>query len=135
MRWIIQEPRFRFTTLLDAFQRPVDHCPISLEPMEDPVLVCDGHVYDKTSITTWLSEGNKPLSRLGPLLSRSFGQGENKGRRCAILRGLEFTRDRPAKKGQEGIESSRGCCWLLFLSLGGLTVELLMGILSWCWCS
>ena len=32
----------RFTTLVDANQRPVDHCPISLEPMEDPVLVCDG---------------------------------------------------------------------------------------------
>lgn len=75
MRWIIQEPRFRFTTLLDAFQRPVDHCPISLEPMEDPVLVCDGHVYDKTSITTWLSEGNKPLSRLGPLLKAKVCPG------------------------------------------------------------
>ena len=32
----------RFTPLVDANDRPVDHCPISLEPMEDPVLVCDG---------------------------------------------------------------------------------------------
>ena len=28
--------------LVDANERPVDHCPISLEAMEDPVLVCDG---------------------------------------------------------------------------------------------
>lgn len=35
-------PPPRFTTLTDANERPVDHCPISLERMEDPVLVCDG---------------------------------------------------------------------------------------------
>jgi len=50
---------WKFTPLVDANDRPVDHCPISLEPMEDPVLVCDGHIYDKNSITRWLSEGNK----------------------------------------------------------------------------
>eukprot|EP00435_Cladocopium_sp_Y103_P006603 s691_g2.t1 len=50
---------WKFTPLVDANERPVDHCPISLEPMEDPVLVCDGHIYDKDSITRWLSEGNK----------------------------------------------------------------------------
>lgn len=55
---------WKFTTLLDANQRPVDHCPISLEPMEDPVLVCDGHIYDKNSITQWLAEGNKRLGEV-----------------------------------------------------------------------
>lgn len=50
---------WKFTTVHDANNRPVDHCPISLEPMEDPVLVCDGHIYDRNSITQWIAEGNK----------------------------------------------------------------------------
>ena len=41
-------------------------CPISLEPMCDPVLAADGHLYDCASIQAWLATGavRSPLTGL-----------------------------------------------------------------------
>lgn len=33
-------------------------CPISLEPMQDPVTLCTGQTYDRCSIEPWLAAGN-----------------------------------------------------------------------------
>ncbi|KAG2306240.1 hypothetical protein Bca4012_084721 [Brassica carinata] len=41
-------------------------CPISLELMRDPVTVCTGQTYDRTSIESWVSTGNNttcPVTR------------------------------------------------------------------------
>nr|KYP46219.1 U-box domain-containing protein 30 [Cajanus cajan] len=34
-------------------------CPISLEPMQDPVTLCTGQTYDRSNILKWLSLGHK----------------------------------------------------------------------------
>ncbi|CAI9781866.1 unnamed protein product [Fraxinus pennsylvanica] len=41
-------------------------CPISLELMRDPVTVCTGQTYDRTSIESWVATGNTtcPVTRL-----------------------------------------------------------------------
>ncbi|KAF2558136.1 hypothetical protein F2Q68_00017223 [Brassica cretica] len=41
-------------------------CPISLELMRDPVTVCTGQTYDRTSIESWVSTGTNttcPVTR------------------------------------------------------------------------
>ncbi|CAE7946586.1 ANKHD1, partial [Symbiodinium sp. KB8] len=49
----------KFVRRRDAHNHAVDTCPISLEPMQDPVLMSDGHIYEKDSILQWLASGNK----------------------------------------------------------------------------
>ena len=49
----------KFVRRRDANDHAVDNCPISLEPMQDPVLMSDGHIYEKDSILQWLASGNK----------------------------------------------------------------------------
>ncbi len=44
-------------------------CPISLEPMTDPVVASDGCTYERNSITTWLSEHNTSPMTNAPLES------------------------------------------------------------------
>ena len=40
-------------------------CPVSHEIMEDPVLCCDGHTYERTKIEEWLRNHNtSPLINL-----------------------------------------------------------------------
>ena len=34
------------------------HCPISYDPMNDPVICADGQTYNRSSIETWFSAGN-----------------------------------------------------------------------------
>ena len=36
----------------------VAQCPISLEPLDDPVLLADGKVYERSAILTWLGQHN-----------------------------------------------------------------------------
>ncbi|GAB2262559.1 hypothetical protein Droror1_Dr00003556 [Drosera rotundifolia] len=46
---------------------PVDfHCPISLEPMTDPVILSTGHTFDRASIQRWLDTGHRtcPITKL-----------------------------------------------------------------------
>ena len=41
------------------FGMPVEYlCPISMQVMRDPVICCDGHVFDRRSIETWLESSN-----------------------------------------------------------------------------
>ena len=49
----------KFVRRRDVHNHAVDTCPISLEPMQDPVLMSDGHIYEKDSILQWLASGNK----------------------------------------------------------------------------
>ncbi|XP_047323870.1 U-box domain-containing protein 19-like [Impatiens glandulifera] len=46
-------------------------CPISLEIMADPVTLCTGHTYDRSSISKWLSNNVKPTCpKTAQLLTR-----------------------------------------------------------------
>ena len=49
----------KFVRRRDVHDHAVDTCPISLEQMQDPVLMSDGHIYEKDSILQWLASGNK----------------------------------------------------------------------------
>ncbi|KFK40810.1 hypothetical protein AALP_AA2G043800 [Arabis alpina] len=44
-------------------------CPISLEIMNDPVVLETGHTYDRSSITKWFSSGNITCPKTGKTLS------------------------------------------------------------------
>ena len=55
------------------------HCPVLCEPMETPVCLADGHVYDKNGIEGWFARGNAtspltnaPLPHLGLLPLPAF---------------------------------------------------------------
>ncbi|KAE8690591.1 U-box domain-containing protein 26 [Hibiscus syriacus] len=59
---------------LVGFQIPFHfRCPISLELMRDPVTVCTGQTYDRSSIESWLATGNTtcPVTRV-PLTDFTF---------------------------------------------------------------
>ncbi|KAL6984052.1 U-box domain-containing protein 30 [Sarracenia purpurea var. burkii] len=44
---------------LDSIDVPsVFICPISLEPMQDPVTLCTGQIYERSNILKWLSLGH-----------------------------------------------------------------------------
>ena len=41
----------------------VTHCPITLSAMEDPVVAADGHTYERSAITDWMSRNStSPLT-------------------------------------------------------------------------
>ena len=55
------------------------HCPVLCEPMETPVCLADGHIYDKNGIEGWFARGNAtspltnaPLPHLGMLPLPAF---------------------------------------------------------------
>ena len=55
------------------------NCPVLCEPMETPVCLADGHVYDKSGIQSWFARGNAtspltnaPLPHLGLLPLPAF---------------------------------------------------------------
>lgn len=67
-----------------AAQIPVHFaCPISMELMQDPVMVATGHTYDRSSITRWLAQGNKTCP-LTSLRLRHFELTPNFALRAAI---------------------------------------------------
>lgn len=67
-----------------AVQIPVHFtCPISMELMQDPVMVATGHTYDRSSITRWLAQGNKTCP-LTSLRLRHFELTPNFALRAAI---------------------------------------------------
>lgn len=46
-------------------------CPISLELMHDPVVVCTGQTYDRISIARWMEEGNYSCPKTGQSLANT----------------------------------------------------------------
>ncbi|XP_057948642.1 U-box domain-containing protein 17 [Malania oleifera] len=43
-------------------------CPISLDLMRDPVIICTGQTYDRSSISRWMEEGHCTCPKTGQLL-------------------------------------------------------------------
>ncbi|CAA6661141.1 unnamed protein product [Spirodela intermedia] len=50
-------------------------CPISLDLMRDPVIVCTGQTYDRSSIVRWMNEGHSSCPNSGQPLRHSRLQG------------------------------------------------------------
>lgn len=46
-------------------------CPISLDLMEDPVIVCTGQSYDRAYITRWMEEGHSTCPKSGQMLTNT----------------------------------------------------------------
>lgn len=44
-------------------------CPISLDLMRDPVIVCTGQTYDRSSISRWVDEGHCTCPKTGQMLA------------------------------------------------------------------
>ncbi len=47
-------------------------CPITREPMEDPVICCDGHTYERHAIEMWLRNNSRSPKTNQPLPSREL---------------------------------------------------------------
>merc|ERR1712154_122359 len=47
-------------------------CPITREPMEDPVICCDGHTYEREAIELWLRNNSRSPKTNQPLPSRDL---------------------------------------------------------------
>ena len=43
-------------------------CPITMDPMEDPVIAADGHSYEKSEINAWFARGNNTSPKTGAQL-------------------------------------------------------------------
>ena len=43
-------------------------CPITMDPMEDPVMAADGHSYEKSEINAWFARGNNTSPKTGAQL-------------------------------------------------------------------
>jgi len=52
---------------IDAFL-----CPITRDPMEDPVICCDGHTYEREAIEMWLRNNSRSPKTNQPLPSREL---------------------------------------------------------------
>ncbi|CAM8991509.1 unnamed protein product [Rhodiola kirilowii] len=46
-------------------------CPISLDLMEDPVIICTGQSYDRAYITRWMEDGHSTCPKTGQMLTHS----------------------------------------------------------------
>ena len=40
-------------------------CPVSMDLMQDPVMIATGHTYDRPSITRWLAQGHRTCPSTG----------------------------------------------------------------------
>ncbi|GAA0155410.1 ubiquitin-protein ligase [Lithospermum erythrorhizon] len=47
-------------------------CPVSLDLMSDPVMVCTGQTYERESITRWVDEGHHTCPKTGQLLEHRW---------------------------------------------------------------
>ena len=47
-------------------------CPITMDPMEDPVMAADGHSYEKSEINAWFALGNNTSPKTGAALPHQF---------------------------------------------------------------
>ena len=47
-------------------------CPITMDPMEDPVMAADGHSYEKSEISAWFALGNNTSPKTGATLPHQF---------------------------------------------------------------
>ncbi|ERM96322.1 U-box domain-containing protein 75 [Amborella trichopoda] len=85
-------------------------CPISREPMRDPVTLCTGQTYDRSSILTWLASGgltcpatNTPLSdtsltpnsTLRRLIQSHFSQNSLSTSASLLVHRLKVAKRRP----------------------------------------
>ena len=43
-------------------------CPITMDPMVDPVMAADGHSYEKSEINAWFARGNNTSPKTGAQL-------------------------------------------------------------------
>ena len=46
----------------------VGHCPITIQPFEDPVVAADGHTYERSAVERWFAEGNRTSPLTGARL-------------------------------------------------------------------
>ena len=47
-------------------------CPITLDPMEDPVMAADGNSYERSEIENWFGLGNNTSPKTGGVLPHQF---------------------------------------------------------------
>lgn len=47
-------------------------CPITRDPMVDPVICCDGHTYERVAIEMWLRNNSRSPKTNQPLASREL---------------------------------------------------------------
>ena len=47
-------------------------CPITMDPMEDPVIAADGHSYERSDIEAWFNRGNDTSPKTGGALPHQF---------------------------------------------------------------
>ncbi|GLJ28672.1 hypothetical protein SUGI_0564970 [Cryptomeria japonica] len=74
--WMDFDPQFQLSSRtqscgfsVDASPIPDDfRCPISLDLMQEPVIVCTGQTYDLASITRWIKEGQSTCPKSGQKL-------------------------------------------------------------------
>ena len=61
----------RLKEILKAQHREIPDaylCPITMDPMEDPVIAADGHSYEKSEINAWFARGNNTSPKTGAQL-------------------------------------------------------------------
>ena len=65
----------RLKEILKAQHREIPDaylCPITMDPMEDPVMAAEGHSYEKSEISAWFALGNNPSPKTGAALRHQF---------------------------------------------------------------
>ena len=65
----------RLKKILKEQQREIPDaylCPITMDPMEDPVIAADGHSYEKSEINAWFALGNNTSPKTGAALPHQF---------------------------------------------------------------
>ena len=70
-------------------------CPLTLEPMQDPVVTCDGQTYERGAIEQWLAQ-----SSTSPLTGQQLphlGLAPNVVLRGLICDALERRLERPSR--------------------------------------
>ena len=65
----------RLKAILKQQQREIPAgylCPITLDPMEDPVMAADGHSYERSEINAWFARGHNTSPKTGGVLPHQF---------------------------------------------------------------
>lgn len=66
------ESGFRRGDSISDLGLPADfRCPISLDLMQDPVVVATGHTYDRAAITLWIESGHNTCPKTGQTLAHT----------------------------------------------------------------
>ncbi|KAG9444356.1 hypothetical protein H6P81_015696 [Aristolochia fimbriata] len=83
-------------------------CPISLDVMKSPVSLCTGVTYDRSSIQTWLDNGNNTCPATMQLLAQ-IGQDPNPT--ATLLRLCDFVKE--SQKSNRDLLLGSGCVRIL----------------------